>query len=137
MLRDAFSRTFAVFRTALPILTGVLLLISLLTPLLSRYYSRWFTGNYLIDPLVGAVAGSISFGIPVTSYVAGGELLDQGVSLLAVTAFIMAWTTVGLVMLPLEASFLGRRFALIRNGVNFFFAIIIALLTVTTLGLLL
>lgn len=134
-MKKALLQTVGVFKIALPILTGVLLLINLLDPLLQSRYAQWFTGNYLLDPLIGALAGSISFGIPITSYIAGGELLAKGVSLLAVTAFIMAWTTVGLVMLPLEASFLGKKFALARNGLNFVFAILIAVLTDLTLRL--
>ncbi|MEJ2033460.1 MAG: hypothetical protein P8Y63_10570 [Deltaproteobacteria bacterium] len=129
-MRKAFFQTIAVFRTALPILTGVLLLISLLNPILENQYARWFSGNYLTDPFIGAVAGSLSFGIPITSYIAGGELLAKGVSLLAVTAFIMTWTTVGLAMLPLEASFLGKRFALVRNFTNFFLAVAVAVFTI-------
>ena len=135
-MKNAFLQTLGVFKIALPILTGVLLLINLLDPILQTRYAQWFTGNYLLDPLIGALAGSISFGIPITSYIAGGELLAKGVSLLAVTAFIMAWSTVGIVMLPLEASFLGRRFALARNGLNFVFALLIAVLTDLTLRLL-
>lgn len=127
-MRKSFFQTVMVFKTALPILLGVLLLINLLDPLLQSRYRQWFTGDYLADTLIGALAGSISFGIPITSYIVGGELLAKGVSLLAVTAFIMTWTTVGLVMLPLEASFLGRKFALVRNALNFFFAILIAVL---------
>ena len=126
-MRKALLQTLAVFKTALPILTGVLLLINLLDPLLQSRYSQWFSGDYFSDTLIGALAGSISFGIPITSYIAGGELVAKGVSLLAVTAFIMSWSTVGLVMLPLEASFLGKRFALIRNAVNFCFAILVAI----------
>jgi hypothetical protein len=61
--------------------------------------------------------------------------LEEGVSLVAVTAFIMTWATVGIAMLPLEAKFLGKRFAFFRNIVNFFFAGIIAVLTVSTLSL--
>lgn len=128
-MRKAFFQTIGVFKTALPILVSVLLLINLLDPILQSRYSQWFTGDYLGDTLIGAVAGSLSFGIPITSYIAGGELLVKGVSLLAVTAFIMSWSTVGLVMMPLEASFLGRKFTLIRNAVNFCFAILIAVCT--------
>ncbi|MDH3359437.1 MAG: permease [Desulfobulbaceae bacterium] len=128
-------KTLTLFKTVLPILVGMLLLINLLNPLLESRYSQWFTGHYLHDTLIGAVAGSISFGIPITSYIVGGELLAKGVSLLAVTAFILAWTTVGVAMLPLEAAFLGKKFALIRNILNFFFAILLAALTIFTLGL--
>lgn len=117
-------------------LFGILLLLSLFHQLLKNNYQHWFSGNYFIDPLIGALAGSISFGIPITSYVAGGELLQAGVSLLAVTAFVMAWTTVGLVMIPLEASALGMRFAVVRNLLNFVFALLVAIATVATLGVL-
>lgn len=114
---------------------GVLLLVNLLNPLLKGFYPKVFTGNYLIDPVLGALGGSISFGIPLTSYVAGGELLAEGVSLLAVTAFLLAWTTVGLAMLPLEIVYLGKKFAIWRNIINFFFSIIVAILTIVTLSL--
>ncbi len=132
----AFRRTVGLFRTVLPMLAGILLLIGLLHQFLSDSYPKWFSGNYLLDPLIGAVAGSVSFGIPITSYVAGGELLQAGVSLLAVTAFVMAWTTVGLVMIPIEASELGLRFTVIRNLVNFVFSLLVAIATVLTLGFL-
>ena len=133
ILRLSLFRTLKIFQTALPMLSGVLLLISLMPVVFQNGFAGWFTGDWLKDSFIGALAGSISFGIPITSYIAGGELLRKGVSLLAVTAFIMAWTTVGLVMLPLEATFLGKKFAVIRNAVNFVFAILVAVLTVVTL----
>ena len=132
-MKQAFFKTTQVFKTVMPMLTGVLLLVSLLHQLFKNNYQHWFSGNLILDPLIGAIAGSISFGMPVTSYVVGGELLHAGVSLLAVTAFIMSWTTVGLIMIPLEASALGIRFAIIRNILNFIFALIVAISTVSTL----
>ena len=112
---------------------GILLLISVLNPLFQKFYPIIFTGNYLIDPLIGAIAGSISFGIPIVSYVTGGELLKQGVSLLAITAFILSWSSVGIMMLPLEISILGKKFAIARNALNFVSSVIIAILTILTL----
>jgi hypothetical protein len=135
-MKTAILKTLTMFRYVLPILVGVLLLINLLNPLFQGYYSTWFTGNYLVDPLIGALAGSLSFGMPITSYIAGGELLHAGVSLLAITAFLMTWTTVGMAMLPLEYSTLGLRFALARNLSNFFLALAVAVCTDLTLGLL-
>ncbi len=132
-LKESIKKTLQIFETILPMMVGILLLINLLNIFLRDYYTTVFTGNVMIDPLIGAIAGSLSFGIPITSYIVGGELLLAGVSLLAVTAFIMAWTTVGVAMLPLEASFLGKRFALVRNSVNFIFSIIIGILVSYTL----
>jgi len=135
MIKQAIKKSWRVFRTSIPITVGILLIINLLNVFLQDWYGKIFTGNALIDPLIGALAGSVSFGIPLTSYIVGGELLLQGVSLLAVAAFIMAWATVGAAMLPLEAMYLGKRFAFARNGINFIFSIIIAILTIYTLNI--
>jgi len=131
----ALKKTIGSLQITAPIILGVLLFINLLNPLLQKFYPSIFTGNYLIDPLIGAIAGSASFGIPIISYITGGELLKQGVSLLAVIAFILSWSTVGLVMMPLEITHLGKKFAIWRNSINFFTSIIIAILTAITLNL--
>jgi hypothetical protein len=110
-------------------------LVGLINQLFSNRYAEIFNGNLFLDPLKGALAGSVSFGIPITSFIVGGELLEQGVSLIAITAFILAWSTVGLAMLPLEISTLGKKFSIIRNSICFVFSIIIAILTVWTLNI--
>ena len=130
------KNSFETLKSALPIMGGVLLMVSFLNIFLTKYYSQIFTNNSFTDPLIGNIAGSLSFGIPVTSYIIGGELLDEGVSLMTITAFIMSWTTVGVLMLPLESKFLGKKFAVIRNSINFIFSMIIAVLTVYTISFL-
>lgn len=132
---QAAKKSFKTLFSSMPIMFGILLLISIINVLTNGTYNNIFTGNKVLDPLIGALAGSLSFGIPITSYIVGGELLSQGVSLLAITAFILSWTTVGIAMLPLEAKFFGYRFAVYRNITNFVFAIIIAIFTVFTLNL--
>ncbi len=135
-MKQALLKTLSNLKIALPMIGGIFLLVNLVNPLFTGLYNKLFTGNFIIDPLAGAMAGSISFGIPLTSYVIGGELLKQGVSLIAITAFLLTWSTVGVVMLPLEAKYLGRRFAVIRNAVNFLMSIIIAIITVISVNLL-
>ncbi|MGD9275915.1 MAG: hypothetical protein PVJ67_01965 [Candidatus Pacearchaeota archaeon] len=136
MIKESAKKTFRVLKMATPIILGILLLLNILNPLFQKYYPLIFTGNYFLDPLIGALGGSIAFGIPFTAYITGGELLKSGVSLLAVAAFVIAWTTVGIAMLPLEIKFLGKKFAILRNTVNFVLAIIISTLTILTLHLL-
>ncbi len=132
-LKKALFKTINNFKKIIPMLTGILLLVSLLNNLLKDIYKELFTWNIFFDSLIWTVAWSISFGIPMTSYVIWWELKTYWVNLLAITAFVLAWTTVGLVMIPLEISFLGKKFAIYRNIINFFFAIIISILTVFTL----
>ncbi len=133
-IKKSFLKSLNNLKRMLPILVGVLLLVNLVTHAIDNFYLNIFTGNLVKDSFVGALAGSFSFGMPITSYIIGGELLKKGISLIAITAFILTWSTVGLVMIPLEISFLGKRFAIARNILNFIFAIVISILTVLILN---
>ena len=95
--------------------------------------SEYLGGGFFSDGLVGAGIGSISIGNPLVSYVLGGALLEQGISLMAVTALLVSWVTVGSIQLPAEIQTFGARFALLRNGISFVFALIIAFLVLVTM----
>jgi len=120
---------------ALPMILGTILLVSLISTLISKeFYMAVFSKNVFLDSVVGGLVGSISAGNPITSYIFGGEMLNQGVGLIAVTAFLVAWVTVGIIQLPAESAILGRRFALFRNLTAFVLAIVVAIVTVLILG---
>mgnify|MGYP006288148531 CR=1 FL=1 len=133
--KEALVKSAKAMYNSLPILLGVILLISLADAIIPKaVYASFFQGNAFLDSLIGAIAGSILAGNPITSYIMGGELIEQGVSLLAVTAFLVAWVTVGLVQLPAEISMLGKRFAFVRNATAFILAIVVAAFTAFILG---
>lgn len=130
----AANKTFRLFIEMLPIFLSILLLISLYVTVIPKsFYSKFFTKNPIIDSVLGAILGSISTGNPVTSYIIGGELVKAEVPLIAVVAFILSWVTVGIIQLPAECYFLGKRFGIIRNILSFLFAILISILLVLTL----
>lgn len=136
-LISSLRKTVAMFVNMLPILVGVILLTGLVLEFLpTDKIAEWFGRNNLLDALIGATFGSVAAGHPLTSYVLGGELLKNGISLVAVTALLVSWVTVGSIQFPAEALMLGRRFALYRNLICFVFSILIAVLTVATLQLL-
>ena len=136
-MKNAFAKTLNNFKQTLPIILGALLLVSFaIAAIPETFYTSVFTGNKFIDPLLGAALGSVSAGNPITSYILAGEFLKQGVSLLAITAFILAWVSVGLIQLPAESLMLGKKFAIVRNIASFATAIATAVLTITTLSFL-
>jgi uncharacterized membrane protein YraQ (UPF0718 family) len=121
----------------LPLIGGVIGLLGLFNAFVSKQVLlSIFPGSNGLDTLAGSCLGSISAGNPVNSYILGNALLKRGVSLFGITAFIVAWVSVGLLQLPAEISILGRRFAIYRNALSFLMAGVIAFLTVTTLQLL-
>lgn len=136
-LHKDLIRTARQFSSFLPILAGVILLIGLGNTLMPKsFYLAVFRKNTFLDSIIGGALGSVLAGHPITSYILGGEFLKQGVGLVAVTSFIVAWVTVGLVQLPAEAMFFGKRFAVLRNLLSFVFSIMVAITTVLILGLL-
>ena len=133
----SLRRTARAFGRLLPVLAGVLLLASLIAQVLPRLVRLGLFGHgAAADSLVAAGLASVAHGQPVVSYILGGELRDAGVSLQAVTAFVTAWITVGVLSLPVEGRMLGWRFALWYNGLAFGFALAIAWLTVAALHVL-
>lgn len=132
----SFKMTLGTFINVLPIIIGMLLATSLVITVFPEQISaRLFGNGELADALLGASLGSIAVGHPLASYLLGGELLRGGVGLVAVTALLVSWVTVGIVQLPAESLMLGGRFAVYRNLLCFGIAIIIAFLTVYTLHL--
>jgi hypothetical protein len=135
-LTKSLKKTARTFVNLLPIIIGMLLLTSLAITLFpERISAGLFGGSDALDALIGASVGSVAAGHPLASYLLGGELLESGVSLIAVTAFIVSWVTVGIVQLPAEVLMLGARFAIYRNVICFFSAVAIAFLSVYTLRL--
>jgi hypothetical protein len=132
--KDSLKKTTSAFVNLLPIVVGMLLLTSLAITLFPEELSAVLFGHHVaLDALVGASIGSVAAGHPLASYLLGGELLTSGVSLVAVTALMVSWVTVGIVQLPAEALLLGARFAIYRNVICFFNAVAIAFLCVYSL----
>ena len=135
-IKKAVKKTLKNFKQIFPIILGLFLLLSLtISAIPETFYSNIFTGNKFIDPLLGALLGSVSGGTSITSYILAGEFLKQGVGLLAVTAFMLSWVTVGTIQMPVESAIFGKKFAIVRNITSFVTAIVIAILTVTTYSL--
>lgn len=118
-----------------PVILGAVLLLSLASSFIpSSAYSSVFSGIPILDALIGSAIGSILAGNPTTSYIIGGELVDAGVSTIAVTAFLISWVTVGIIQLPAESILLGKRFAISRNISAFLFSIIVAIAVSFSVG---
>lgn len=76
--------------------------------------------------LVGVV-GALMHIPALLSFPLAASLLYNGASISAVAAFITTLTMIGTITLPLEIKELGKKMAILRNGLSFVIAIIIAL----------
>ncbi len=121
------------FLAMAPLLLGVIGLVGIFQVLVTpEFLASLFRGNILLDTLIGTLSGAISAGNPIVSYLIGGELVDQGISLFAVSAFIISWVTLGFIQLPAEVEIFGGQFTLYRNILAFIFTMFIAVATTLT-----
>lgn len=133
--RKSLKRAALSFASMMPMILSIVGLMGLFQALVSKeLLASLFTGDPVKDTLIGTVAGGIAVGQALVSYILGGELLEQGISIYAVTAFILAWVTLGIVQLPLEAEVLGVRFTIYRNILAFISTILVSIGTVWTVG---
>ncbi len=82
----------------------------------------------IVGILIAAFLGAVLFIPAIIAFPLAKSLLAMGAGVTAMAAFITTLTMIGFVFLPLEIKELGKKFAILRNGLSFIVAIIIALL---------
>lgn len=134
-IKDAFNKSLKGFLSMLPMLLAILLLLGIFDVYITKdILLSFFISNNFIDTITGTLLGGVLTGNPMISYILGGELTDAGVSLYAVTAFILSWVTIGLVQLPAEVEVFGLRFTFYRTLFTFITTILVSLATVLTVN---
>ncbi len=124
------------FIEIVPMVLGIIGLVGLFEEFVTKeMLASMFTSNPIKDTVIGTFSGAIAVGQPLISYIIGGELLQQGVSMYAVSSFILAWVTLGFVQLPAESEVFGLRFTIYRNILAFIFTILVSVVTVFILKL--
>ncbi len=134
-IKEAFYKALKGFTSMLPILFAIILLLGIFdTYITNEILISLFTSNKFFDTIIGTSMGAVLTGNPMVSYILGGELTTAGVSLFAVTAFILSWVSLGIVQLPAEVEIFGLRFTFLRTLLTFIFIVLISFATVLTLN---
>lgn len=119
---------FRSFMKMLPALLAVTGLMGIITGAISSETISRYMGpeSGYLAMVVGAVVGSITLIPSIVALPLAGSIYSAGATSMAVAAFITTLNMVGLVTAPLEIEQLGKRYTLVRNGLSFIFAILIA-----------
>jgi len=117
------------FRNILAPFLNILIMVSVLLYLIPpSVISRYLGPDSGIMGLgIAAVVGSITLIPGFISYPIAAGLIKQGASYTVVATFMTTLMMVGVVTLPLEIKYFGRRVAITRNLLNFVAAIFIGL----------
>jgi len=125
-----FKKGWNMFKNVLIPFLSILILVSILLYVIppSVINRLLGSGSGALGFAIAAVVGSITLIPGFISYPIAAGLISQGASYAVVATFMTTLMMVGVVTLPLEIKYFGRRAAIARNVLNFFAAIVIGLL---------
>ena len=76
--------------------------------------------------IMAAVIGAITLIPSLIAFPLAGSLLRAGANVMTISVFITTLVMVGIVTMPMEIKMLGKKFTLLRNGLGFIAALLIA-----------
>lgn len=125
----ALKKAWKSFENILPQFLSILLLIglvlSLLTPAQISSLIGGDSGWWGI--LLASILGSITLIPGFIAFPLAAALMDSGAGYMQIAAFISTLMMVGVVTLPMEIKFFGKKAAYLRNILAFGFSLIVAL----------
>jgi len=118
------------FIRMLPMVFIIIIIIGLLLGFVPPDQISKFVGEQsgMMGVLIVGAVGAVLHIPALLSFPLASSLLEEGASVSAVAAFITTLTMIGTITLPLEIKELGKKMAILRNGISFVIAIIIALI---------
>ena len=124
-----FKRGWNMFKNVLFPFLNILILVSVLLyfvppSVISQYLG---TNSGAIGLSIAALVGSVTLIPGFISYPIAAGLIRQGASYAVVATFMTTLMMVGVVTLPLEIKYFGRKVAILRNALNFVAAVVIGL----------
>lgn len=113
----------------IPLMLGIIAGVSIaLAAVPPASLAKVIGGEGVLPFVVALLVGSVALIPGVVAYPLAALLRDQGASTPVLAAFITTLMMVGIVTLPVEIRFLGRRIALLRNGLAFVGAVVVAVI---------
>ena len=128
-------RGLRMFVNLLPTLVTVLAAVSLLMAAVHpTTLERWLGGGGPVPFVAALIVGSIALIPGFVAFPLAGVLKDNGATTAVLAGFITTLLMVGVVTLPIEIRFFGRRIAILRNLLAFCGAVVVALVMTVILS---
>lgn len=112
----------------LPQFLGIILVVGLTLAILKPETISSIIGSNsgIFGVSLSAVLGSIAMMPTFVAFSTGNMLLQNGAGIAQVAALISTLTLIGIITIPLETKYIGKRAAIYRNILAFVFSIIVA-----------
>lgn len=126
----ALLKAWKSFENILPLFLSILLIIGIMLAVLSPQIISEMMGSQSgwIGIVVAAIIGSVTVIPGFVTFPLAAALLNNGAGLTQIIVFISTSVMVGVITIPIEIKYLGRKVTYIRNFLAFIFSFAIAFL---------
>ncbi len=127
--RMALKKAWKSFENILPQFMVILLLIGMMLAVLTptQISALLGSGSGWIGVLVASLIGSITLVPAFIAFPLAAALLQNGAGIMQIAAFVSTLMMVGIVTLPVEIRYFGRKAAVLRNLSAYLFSLVVAL----------
>lgn len=135
--KAALKKAFKAFEGILPQFLVVLVLVAITLSVLDTATVSRFLGaeSGVLGILMASVVGAITLIPGFVAFPAAAALLEGGAGATQIAAFVSSLMMVGVVTLPMETKYFGRKAAVMRNLLAFGFSLVAALFVGWVVGL--
>lgn len=132
----ALKKAWKAFENILPQLLFILIVIGIMLAVLSPEIISGLIGQKSgwFGMIIAAVLGSITLIPGFVAFPLASALLKSGAGFMQITVFISTLMMVGVVTIPVEIKYFGKKATLLRNGLAFMFSFMIAIIVGVVLG---
>jgi len=132
----AFKIAFRKLIKILPAFVSMLIIVSIVLFLFPETVISDYLGNSnkYIAAVFASLLGSVALIPGFVAFPLAGILLKNGVPYMVISAFTTTLMMVGIITYPVEKAYFGMRVTIIRNGVSFLIALLVALMTGVLFG---
>lgn len=126
--KQAIHKAWKMFMKVLPQFISIILVVGLLLAMITPETIRSIIGaeSGFMGMLMAALLGAITLVPVLVAFPITAQLLKNGAGIMQIAVFISTLTMVGIVSLPMEIKYLGRKTAILRNTLSFLFAFLTA-----------
>lgn len=125
----ALKKAWKSFENILPQFLSILIIIGIMLAVLSPETISKFVGQEsgMLGVLIAALIGSITLIPGFVAFPLAAALLKSGAGFMQIAVFVSTLMMVGIVTIPVEMKYFGKKATIIRNGMAFLFSFIAAI----------
>lgn len=132
----ALLKAWRSFENILPILLGIVLLVGIILTILNPQMIAASIGkdSGFVGTVILGFIGAVTLIPGFIAFPTAALLLEGGVGYMQIAAFISTLMMVGVLTIPMEIKFFGRKITILRNVLAFLFSFLIAFIIGKVLG---